>query len=100
MGLRNNYRKEMPFFEVIVKDVACLIREGIYFIQNGGKLPVWVAAPTYPSKKTTLSKIAKMNKVRLTNKFVANPDVIIYFENEGKEEEEEEGDFFNKEIEL
>jgi hypothetical protein len=81
MGLRNNYRKGMPFFEVIVKDVACLIREGIYFIQNGGKLPVWVAAPTYPSKKTTLSKIAKMNKVRLTNKFVANPDVIIYFEN-------------------
>ncbi len=71
----------MPFFEVIVKDVTCLIREGIYFIQNGGKLPVWVAAPTYPSKKTTLSKIAKMNNVRLTNKFVANPDVIIYFEN-------------------
>lgn len=71
----------MPFFEVIVKDVTCLIREGIYFIQNGGKLPVWVAAPTYPSKKTTLSKIARMNRVRLTNKMVSNPDVIIYFEN-------------------
>jgi len=42
---------------------------------------VWVAAPTYPSKKTTLSKIARMNKVRLTNKLVANPDVIVYFEN-------------------
>lgn len=81
MGLRNNYRKGMPFFEVIIKDIACLIREGIYFIQNGGKLPVWVAAPTYPSKKTTLSKIARMNKVRLTNKLVSNPDVIIYFEN-------------------
>ncbi len=81
MGLRNNYRKGMPFFEVIAKDIACLIREGIYFIQNGGKLPVWVAAPTYPSKKTTLSKIARMNKVRLTNKLVSNPDVIIYFEN-------------------
>lgn len=81
MGLRNNYREGMPFFEVIIKDIACLIRESVYFIQNGGKLPVWVAAPTYPSKKTTLSKIAKKNKVRLTNKFVANPDVIIYFEN-------------------
>jgi hypothetical protein len=81
MGLRNNYRQRMPFFEVIMKDLACLMREGMYFFQNGGKLPIWVAAPTYPSKKTTLSKIAKMNKVRLTNKFVANPDVIIYFEN-------------------
>ena len=81
MGLRNNYRQGMPFFEVIVKDFACLIREGIYFIQNGGKLPVWVAAPTYPSKKTTLSKIARMNRVRLTNKMVANPEVIVYFEN-------------------
>lgn len=81
MGLRNNYRKGMPFFEVMTKDITCLIREGIYFIQNGGKLPVWVAAPTYPSKKTTLSKIARMNRVRLTNKMVTNPDVIIYFEN-------------------
>jgi hypothetical protein len=81
MGLRNNYRKEMPFFEVIMKDIASLLREGLYFIQNGGKLPVWVAAPTFPSKKTTLSKIARMNKVRLTNKLVSNPDVIVYFEN-------------------
>ena len=71
----------MPFFEVIAKDISCLVREGIFFIQNGGKLPVWVAAPTYPSKKTTLSKIARMNKARLTNKLVANPDVIVYFEN-------------------
>lgn len=81
MGLRNNYRTGMPFFEAIVKDIACLVREGIYFIQNSGKLPVWVAAPTYPSKKTTLSKIARMNNARLTNKFVSKPDVIIYFEN-------------------
>ncbi len=80
MGLRNNYREGMPFFEVIIKDIACLIREWGYYFQNGGKLPVWVAAPTYPSKKTTLSKIARMNKSRLTNKFVSNPDVIIYFE--------------------
>jgi len=65
----------------MTKDIACLIREGIYFIQNGGNLPVWVAAPTYPSKKTTLSKIARMNRVRLTNKMVTNPDVIVYFEN-------------------
>ena len=70
----------MPFFEVIIKDIACLVREWGYYFQNGGKLPVWVAAPTYPSKKTTLSKIARMNKSRLTNKFVSNPDVIIYFE--------------------
>ena len=81
MGLRNNYRRGMPFLEVFIKDIACLVREGFYFFQNNGKLPVWVAFPTYPSKKTTLSKIARMNKVRLTNKMVANPDVIVYFEN-------------------
>jgi hypothetical protein len=81
MGLRNNYRRGMPFLEVLIKDLACIAREGFYFFQNNGKLPVWVAAPTYPSKKTTLSKIARMNRVRLTNKMVANPDVIVYFEN-------------------
>ncbi|MFA9220315.1 MAG: hypothetical protein ACEQSL_03920, partial [Sediminibacterium sp.] len=81
MGLRNNYRRGMPFLEVLIKDLACIAREGFYFFQNNGKLPVWVAAPTYPSKKTTLSKIARMNRVRLTNKMVANPEVIVYFEN-------------------
>ena len=81
MGLRNNYRKGMPFFEVIIKDFSSLIRDSIFFIVNGGNLPVWIAAPTYPSKKTTLSKIARMNKVRLTSKLVNNPDVIVYFEN-------------------
>ncbi len=81
MGLRNKYRQTMPLFEVIVKDVSCLIREGFYFLKNGGRLPIWIAAPTYPSKKTTLSKIARMNGVRLTNKLVSNPDVIVYFEN-------------------
>ncbi len=81
MGLRNNYREDMPFFEVIIKDVTCLLREGYFYLKNGGRLPVWVAAPTYPSKKTTLAKIARMNGARLTNKLVKNPDVIIYFEN-------------------
>jgi hypothetical protein len=81
MGLRNNYREDMPFFEVIIKDITCLLREGYFYLKNGGRLPVWVAAPTYPSKKTTLAKIARMNGARLTNKLVNNPDVIIYFEN-------------------
>ncbi len=81
MGLRNNYREDMPFFEVIIKDITCLLREGYFYLKNGGRLPVWVAAPTYPSKKTTLAKIARMNGARLTNKLVKNPDVIIYFEN-------------------
>lgn len=71
----------MPFFEVIIKDITCLLREGYFYLKNGGRLPVWVAAPTYPSKKTTLAKIARMNGARLTNKLVKNPDVIIYFEN-------------------
>ncbi len=71
----------MPFFEVIIKDITCLLREGYFYLKNGGRLPVWVAAPTYPSKKTTLAKIARMNGARLTNKLVNNPDVIIYFEN-------------------
>ena len=82
MAIRNNYSKRTPLFEKMVKDIACLFRETYFFILNGFSLPVWVAYPTYPSKKTTLFKIAIRHRVRLTNKLVKKPARVFYFEDE------------------
>jgi len=79
-GWRNDYRAEMPLLEAIAKDVRFALSDFIHWIQNGFSLPVIVAFPDFPSKKTTLFKIAKLRKYRLTNKKVKNPKWIIYFE--------------------
>jgi hypothetical protein len=79
-GWRNNYRASMPLPEVITKDVSFALRDSLKWLGNGGKLPVIVAWPDFPSKKTTLFKLAHKLGFRLTNKMVDNPSVVIYFE--------------------
>jgi len=78
-GFRNHYRKTMPWGEVILKDIRFLLRETSFFFSNGFKLPVIVAFPDFPSKKTTIYKIAHGLHMRITNKRLKNPKVVLWF---------------------
>jgi len=78
--MRNNYRDSMPFTERILKDVASLFQDGISLLKNSGKLPVIVTYPDYPSKKTTIYKIAQALNYRLTNKPLPNAKLVLFFE--------------------
>jgi hypothetical protein len=78
--MRNNYRDSMPFTERVLKDITSLFHDGNSFLKNGGKLPVIVTYPDYPSKKTTIHKIARWLNYRLTNKALTNPKVVVFFE--------------------
>jgi hypothetical protein len=78
--MRNNYRDSMPFTERILKEITSLFHDGISFLKNGGKLPVIVTYPDYPSKKTTIYKIARLLNYRLTNKALPNPIMVLFFE--------------------
>lgn len=79
-GWRNHYRSSMPLAEAITKDIISLHKDGLRYVQNGFSLPCIVAFPTFPSKKTTLFKIAEELRLRLTNKLKDEPRLIIYFE--------------------
>jgi len=78
--MRNNYRDSMPFAERILKDITSLFHDGISLLKNGGKLPVIITYPDYPSKKTTIYKIARLLNYRLTNKALPNPKAVLFFE--------------------
>lgn len=78
-GLRNNYRSSVPLPEAIAKDLKFGWNDLMFWLFNGFKLPAIVAFPDFPSKRTTLFKISKRNKYRLTNKAVKNPDLVVYF---------------------
>jgi hypothetical protein len=79
-GFRNKYRQGMPFPERLVKDVRSFAADLASRISNKGKLPVIVAWPDYPSKKSTIYKIARQLKMRLTNKPLSGAAVYLFFE--------------------
>lgn len=70
----------MPWPEVIGKDLKFGLKNLSLWFKNGGKLPTLVCYPDFPSKRTTLYKIASRNKLRLTNKQVEEPTCILFFE--------------------
>ncbi|MBL0315805.1 MAG: hypothetical protein IPP69_08505 [Flavobacteriales bacterium] len=80
-GWRNNYRSSMPAMERWSKDIRFALIDLVLWMRNGFRLPVMVVYPDFPSKKTTIFKIAKQLGYRLTNKPIAHADVVIYFDN-------------------
>lgn len=79
-GWRNNYRHNMPIAEVVAKDITSASGDILRWIKNGFRLPVILTYPGYPSKKTTIYKIAGELGYRITNKPVKHPDVVLYFD--------------------
>jgi RimK-like ATP-grasp domain len=69
----------MPWSEVITKDISSALSDLKNYITKGPKKPI-IAFPDYPSKKTTLWKIANHLGYRLTNKLLPQPARVIYFE--------------------
>lgn len=79
-GWRNNYRADMPFTERIIKDVSEFFSDCTKWAKNGFSLPVIVVWPDFPSKRTTIYKIAKRMGYRITNQTVKKPALVLYFD--------------------
>jgi hypothetical protein len=79
-GWRNNYNSNLSFFEILGKDIKFYFKDLKKKWRNGGRLPVIVVSPDFPSKRTTIFKIADALQYRITNHLVAKPDVVLYFE--------------------
>lgn len=69
----------MPFTEAIAKDVRFGWNDLMFWIFNGFRLPSIVVFPDFPSKRTTIFKIAKSLRYRLTNKRLRRPELVLFF---------------------
>lgn len=78
-GFRNRYRSNMPWTEVLLKDLQGLITDFLSWFRNGFKLPVLVVYPDYPSKKTTIYKICRKLGYRITNKRLKRARHVMWF---------------------
>ncbi len=81
-GWRNNYIDKLSWFEVLGKDLKFYIKDLIKRFKNNGRLPVIVTYPDFPSKRTTIFKIADQLNFRITNKLVADARVFLFFEDQ------------------
>lgn len=79
-GWRNNYRASMPASERLLKDLRSFSKDVGMRIRQGGKLRTIVTYPDYPSKRTTIQKIANKMGWRLTNKPLSSADLVLFFE--------------------
>ncbi len=78
-GFRNRYRSNMPWTEVLLKDLQNLILDTFAWFLNGFSLPVIVVYPDYPSKKTTIYKICRKLRYRVTNKRIKRAKHVMWF---------------------
>jgi hypothetical protein len=79
-GFRNHYRASMPLPEKLSKDLLGLLGDAVRWLKNGGRLPRIITYPDYPSKKTTIYKIAKALGFRLSNKPLSTSEAVLFFE--------------------
>lgn len=79
-GIFNKYRKNMPLFEMITKDLIHLIHLFLNFFKNGLKNKYILCYPHYPSRGSTIYKIARSLNLNITNKLNHNFDYAIYWE--------------------
>lgn len=80
MGWRNNYNQKTKPIEAVGKDLKFAFKDLKLWFNNGFRLPVIVVYPDFPSKKTTIFKIAERLGYRITNKTINKPDLVVYFE--------------------
>jgi len=79
-GYFNKYYKDMPFFEIITKDlnyIGLWIRN---FLKNNFKSKTIFAHPHYPSRGSTIYKISKELGYNITNKQRSKPEFAIFWE--------------------
>ena len=49
-GIKNKYRKGMPVFEMLTKDLGYAFTETLNYLKNGFRQKTIVAFPHYPSR--------------------------------------------------
>lgn len=77
-GKRNRYRAGMPWSERATKDLKAWFGDLKAGFSGKSKLQL-VTYPDYPSKRTTIFKIAGALGARLSNIPTAKTDVVLYF---------------------
>lgn len=79
-GIYNKYRKQMPVFEMFLKDTNWFFLSLKNYFRNGNQHKNLLVYPHYPSRGSTIYKIGKRMNYNITNKPKKKMDVAVYWE--------------------
>jgi hypothetical protein len=79
-GIFNKYRKQMPVFEMFLKDMNWYFLSLRNYFRNGNRCKTILVYPHFPSRGSTLYKIGKRMGYNITNKVRTKIDVAVYWE--------------------
>lgn len=79
-GRFNKYHKNMPFIEVVLKDINYLVLSLKNFFRNNFKNKSILVYPHYPSRGSTIYKAGKLLGYNITNKPKKSVKTAVYWE--------------------
>jgi len=79
-GIFNKYQKGMPLLEIMAKDINYLILKCINFFKAGFKNKTILVYPHYPSRRSTIYRIAKYMGYNITNLPSKKYNIAVYWE--------------------
>jgi hypothetical protein len=83
-GFFNRYQWSKPYYKYFLEDIWSLFRLCVLFLRGKGRVKTIYVYPHLPSKRSTISRIARHLNYNLTNRdsrwLLGNPDVAVYWE--------------------
>lgn len=79
-GIFNRYQKSKGLWKYIIEDVRCFFTLIFLFFRNGFKHRVLLVYPHYPSKRSSIYRIARELGFFLTNKLNERASIAVYWE--------------------
>ncbi len=84
MNTRRLYSEKVAKFDVVTKEIQHIITDFKFWLLNGfSTRSIWIG-PVMPSKKTTIYKIARKNRLSIRQASSSNDVVKIWFEDQTK----------------
>jgi hypothetical protein len=84
LNKRRLYSKKVAKFDVLTKEIQHIIQDFKFWLTNGfSTKSIWIG-PVMPSKKTTIYKIARKNRLSIRQTASSNDVVKIWFDDQTK----------------
>jgi hypothetical protein len=79
-GVKNKYRRGIPVSEAAFKDLLLWFRELRFYVRNGGRHRTLLVYPHFPSRGSTIYKLAGEMGFNVTNNLTRDYEMAVYWE--------------------
>lgn len=79
-GIKNKYRRGIPVLEAAHKDLLLFLKEVRFYFRNNGRHRTMLVYPHFPSRGSTIYKLAGHLQFNVTNRLSRQYELAIYWE--------------------